>query len=198
MWVLPCGQGQSSTGLCWAQGPPASASSAPNQHALRCGTVALDVQARCSRGTLRHVLSRRQHLGVLSVLLPSNSNKHLKDKPGRSVAVCFVCLFLLLLPELTLSPRYLTGEWCYCGCNAGAGAASPCLGCPARASAVPSLASVSTGLMRPFPSVCRSGCKVKQYETPALVLDGCAQVGGSRQGVLSLLSPPLPIRTAQL
>lgn len=109
MWVLPCGQGQSSTGLCWAQGPPASASSAPNQHALRCGTVALDVQARCSRGTLRHVLSRRQHLGVLSVLLPSNSNKHLKDKPGRSVAVCFVCLFLLLLPELTLSPRYLTG-----------------------------------------------------------------------------------------
>lgn len=39
---------------------------------------------------------------------------------------------------------------------------------------------------------------MKQYETPALVLDGCAQVGGSRQGVLSLLSPPLPIRTAQL
>lgn len=69
-----------------------------------------------ARGQLS--LSHHQHLDVLSPVLTLNSNKHLKDKPDCSVVVCFLCLFLLFVPERAL-PRYFTGEW---GCWHMAGA----------------------------------------------------------------------------
>lgn len=115
---------------------------------------------------------------VLSLTLTFNRNKHLEDKPF--VVVCFfLCLFLLFqnLPCLG------TGE-CFRCCAAGAmlalGLLPPLLGLsrtrppplpllqPLRAPAQPGSFSLSH----------RSGCKVKKYETQALVLDVCAQVGG--------------------
>lgn len=184
--MLPCGQGQGST-ACKCPFCRRSA-------CIRCDTVgtghAGEVQQRNPSSS--RPLSPSAPRVLLSVLLPSNSNKHLKDKPDRSVSVCFVCLFLRLLPELTLSPP---SNSLVSGFAAGA---MLVLGLPPPAWAVLhapptvlSLASLSTRFMCSFPSVCRSSCKVKQYETPALVLDGCTQVGGSRQGVLSILSSQL-------
>jgi len=53
-----------------------------------------------------------------SSLRTFSRNKHLQDKPDCFVVLCFVCLFLLFVPDLAL-PRCFTGEW---GCWHAAGA----------------------------------------------------------------------------